>query len=836
MRRRLRLFFIVSGIIAGFLLVLWFVLAWYIQQHKKELLQSITQQLNKNIQGSLQIEDMEPSFLVTLPYFSVRLKNVSLHDSMWTYHHHDLLTAGKIYVQLNPLSLLKRKPTIHQVTISDGSMYLFTDSTGYTNAYLLQRKDTTAIKSKNQAVFNRLLLEDMKVVYDDRIKHKLFDFDIDKLSGKIEYNDSGWVLKTLVKARIKQLTFNTGKGSFLKNKYLTLNVAFDYNYAAKILKMPEQALYLDEHLYHTSAQFTFKDVPQFEISVRTKQIMFRDAASLTAPNISRRFDSFDFAKPVDVNTLIKGHMAYKDTPLVIVKWHIRNNTMYTPAGNIEKCSLDGSFTNEVIPGAHHTDYNSELNISHLTGVFQGVPFSADTVHVNNLKTPILFTHIKSSFPIRQLNILTGSATVNFDAGKADADIIYKGGISEDDTTHPYIKGYARIENAGITYLPRNTVFTNVNALLLFDGTDLSIKNVRLTSGQSTLAMEGTVANFLNLYFNAPDKILVNWNIRSHFINLTEFSSFFKKRKTYANPIVRHYQKLRIIRKLDVVLDACNVSMQVQVDKLLYSTFAASNINANILLTHSGINVQHILLSHAGGTLSLAGNINQVTKGTRTVDIHALINKVKIDQTFFAFDNFGQDAIKDQNIKGTLTAKIDLAGTMDENAKILHNSMLGTVDFQIDNGALINFEPLENLSKYIFKKRNLAYVTFGSVKNKLTIDKDKIIIPSMLVHTSALNFKLDGVYAPPRGTNINMEVPLRNPKEDSVAMSHGVSDKGWQKGIILYLKATNGDDGKLKIGWDRSKGVLKNAGKEERMERKEKRKERREERKAKRIRK
>ncbi len=834
MRRRLRLFVIVSSSVAGFLLVLWFVLAWYIQQHKKELLNSITQQLNKNIQGSLQIEDMEPSFLVTLPYFSVRLKNVSLHDSMWTHHHHDLLTAGRIYVQLNPLSLLQRKPTIHQVTISNGTMYLFTDSTGYTNAYLLQRKDTTGIKARNPAVFKRLLLEDMRIVYDDKIKHKLFDFGIDKLSGKIEYNDTGWALKTLVKTRIRQLTFNTNKGSFLKNKYLTLNVVFDYNYAAKTLQMPTQALYLDDHLYRTSAVFTFTDVPQFEINVQTKQIMFRDAAGLTAPNIAHHFDSFDFAKPVDVNTIIKGHMAYRDTPLVIVKWHIRNNTMFTPAGNIEKCSLDGAFTNEAVAGGNHTDYNSELNISHLTGVYQGVPFSADTVHVSNLKIPTLYCHIRSAFPIRQLNMLTGSETVNFDGGKAEADIVYKGGITEDDTTHPYIKGYARIEDAGITYLPRNTVFTNVNALLLFDGTDLFIRDVHLKSARSTLAMNGTVRNFLNLYFNSPNKILVDWNIKSPFIDLTEFSSFFKKRKTYANPIVRHYQKLRIIRKLDVVLDACNVSMQVQVDKLLYRTFAASNINANILLTHSGINVQHITLAHAGGTLSMSGNIDQLNQGTRSVNIHALINKVYIDQTFLAFADFGQDAIKHQNIQGILTAKIDLEGTMDENARILHNSMQGTVDFQIDNGALINFEPLQNLSKYIFKKRNLAYVTFGSVKNKLIIDKDKIIIPSMLVHTSALNFKIDGVYSPPKNTDINMEVPLRNPKEDSLAASHGSLKKGWQKGIILYMKATNSDDGKLKIGWDRSKGLLKNAGKEERMERKEKRKERREQRRSKHI--
>ncbi|MDR3681002.1 MAG: AsmA-like C-terminal region-containing protein [Flavipsychrobacter sp.] len=829
MPRKLRTFFFVSGIVTALLVMIWFVLAWYIQEHKKELLQDITRQLNKNIQGSLHIEDMEPSFLVTLPYFSVRLKNVSLRDSMWEHHHHDLLTARRIYVQLSPLSLLKGKPTIHEVNVNDGTIYLFTDSTGYTNSYLLQRRDSTAIKSKNQAVFNKLVLEDMKIVFEDNVKHKLFHFDVDKLSGKIEYYSSGWVLKTLIKARIKQLTFNTAKGSFLKDKYLTADVQMHYDYASKTISMARQPLYLDEHLYEAKLQIAFTGVPKFEIDVSTKQIKFRDAALLTAPNISHHFDSFDLAKPADVNAIIKGNMVYRDTPLVVVQWHIKNNTLYTPIGNIERCSLDGSFTNEVVAGGNHTDYNSELNISQLKGVYQGVPFSADTVHVSNLKVPVLYCHIKANFPIQQLNTLTGSETVSFDAGNADADIIYKGGVSEDDTTHPYIKGYARIDKAGITYLPRNIAFSDVYALLQFDGSDLYIKNVRLRSGQSSIAMDGAVGNFLNLYFNSPDKILVNWNIRSPFINLNEFSSFFQKRKSYRNPIVRHYQKLRIIRKLDVVLDACNVDMQLQVSHLAYRTFAASGISANVLLTRSGIDVKYVNLSHAGGTINVSGNIVNQPAGNRSMDIHAMVNGVKIDQLFYAFANFGQNAIDAKNIKGNLTAKIDLAGLLNENAKIIPNSMQGKVAFQIDNGALIHFEPLENIGKHAFKKRNLSYVTFGSIKDELTIDHDKIIIPPVLLRTSVMNMRVDGVYAPPKNTDINLEVPLRNPKEDSAELNSKKGEKNWQKGLVLFLKATNGDDGKLKIGWDRKKGVLKNTNKEDRMERREQRQKRRAER-------
>ena len=827
MQQWLRTTLKIAGALISVLLLIWLGLAWYIKDHKKEILEKITSQLNKNINGTLQIEEMEPSFILSLPYFSVSLKNVSLYDSMYKYHHHDLLQASDVYVQIDPLSLLKRKPNIHQVTIKQGTVYIFTDITGYTNAYVLRKKDIVTAKSKNQTVFDRLSLEDIKFVYENKVKNKLFQLDIESLHGRIKYHNYGFELITNIKTNIKQLCFNTTKGSFLQNKYLEAPLNLYYSDTGHVLKIPEQTINIDEHPFRLEAAFSFSPIsPQFTISISTKQIRFRDAASVTAPNIGHKFDSFDFKKPVDVSITVQGKMMYKDTPLVKVEWHIKNNTLTTPAGNITNCSMTGSFTNEVIKGGGHTDGNSEINISHMEAVYAGVPFKADTVHVFNIKKPVLYCHIRSSFQVQQMNDLLASNTIRFDNGTADADIIYQGGITEDDTVRPYINGYARIKNGGITYLPRALAFNNVNALLRFDGNDLFINNVQLKSGQSTMAMTGKVGNFLNLYFNSPDKILIDWSISSPFINVNEFSSFFTKRKNTVNTTARYNKKLKLAAKLDEMLSACNVRMQLRVNKVIYRTFAANTINADITLTRSGMIVQNVSLQHAGGSLNVSGAIGDL-RYRKQFNIHAQVNKVKVDQLFYAFNDFGQDAIGNKNLKGALTAVIDMTGVMDENSKIVPNSMQGKVKFQLDNGALINFAPLENVSKYAFKKRNLSYLSFGSIKDELTIDREKITIAPMVVRTSAINFKIDGVYAPPKNTDINLEVPLRNPKEDSLELNDQNRDmSNWQKGIIIYLKATSDDNGKLKIGWDRSKGLIKNTNKEARQERREKRRERR----------
>src|SRR5690606_25741448 len=90
---------IVLYVAAAFLLLLiagWIVAAWYINSHKKELLHEITSSVSEQIDGNFQIKDMEPALLTGFPHISVRLKDVSLSDSMYQHHKKNLLELKSV--------------------------------------------------------------------------------------------------------------------------------------------------------------------------------------------------------------------------------------------------------------------------------------------------------------------------------------------------------------------------------------------------------------------------------------------------------------------------------------------------------------------------------------------------------------------------------------------------------------------------------------------------------------------------------------------------------------------------------------------------------------------
>lgn len=74
---------------------------------------------------------------------------------------------------------------------------------------------------------------------------------------------------------------------------------------------------------------------------------------------------------------------------------------------------------------------------------------------------------------------------------------------------------------------------------------------------------------------------------------------------------------------------------------------------------------------------------------------------------------------------------------------------------------------------------------------------------MYIESSALNMHVEGIYALGNtGTDLNIDMPLRNPKKDELVENDEIRHERNMKGIVLHLKAVDDEDGKLKIKWNR----------------------------------
>jgi len=796
----------IFAVLIVLILLIYVAVALYVNANNKSLLASITKELNKNLNGTMRIGSMDPTFLKGFPGVSLALKDVVLRDSLWNTHQHDLLKAKELDVSVNLFGLLSGNVQISKIGISNSSIYLFTDTNGYSNTSVFkkkQHKDKPADEGSAPAEINKFVLNNVDFVVDNKKGNKLFHFLIDDLKGKIDYPfGGGWNADLKLKALAKSLAFNTLKGSFIKDRLLDGPFKVSYNESNGIVDVAPNKLLIGEDTFIIAGRFdTSKDNTDFTINIEAPNILWRSASANLAANITAKLNMFNLDKPIYAKCVLKGNMGPGGDPEINVEALIKDNVLTVPGGVIDDCSFKGLFTNNHIKGQGFNDENSVIKLYGFKGSYKEMPFSIDTAFINNLVKPIATGIFKSQFEIAKLNPVIGNETLSFSRGTANVNLAYKADIVDFKLNKPLVSGAIDIKDADISYIPRKLNFKNTSVLLNFTNNDLFIKNIRLQSGKSVVFMDGIVRNFLNLYYTAPEKILLTWKIRSPQVHLGEFLGFLGNRRSGAKG--KNKKKSTFSDDLNEVFDKSNVNMHVTVDKLYYNKFLATHANAELLLSESGISLKNGSVKHAGGSLKINGHLSQKGNLNRFT-MSTTLSNIDVRDFFYSFDNFGLTSLTSKNLKGYLFSKTNLSGGITDQGNLVANSIQGDLVFNLKRGALLNFDPLINVGKFAFPFRDLNNVTFDNLNGKFNIKGHKITISPMQINSSLLNMDIAGVYSLSTGTNIALDVPLRNPKKDVDITDVDEKKSRRMKGIVLHLLATDGEDGKIKIKLNRNR--------------------------------
>jgi len=793
-------------VVAAFIIVViltWLASAFYISRNKKEILSSILSQLNKNLTGEITATSMEPTLLKGFPGVSVSLNGVLLRDSLWAKHKHDLLKAQDIDVSLNVLSLIFGSVNINQITLNNASIYIYTDTAGYSNTSIFKSKSPTEkktdTKSSTDFAVKKIDFNQVNVIVDNQKRFKLFNFNIDQVQGRLKYPDSGWTGKIKLKTMVNSFAFNTRKGSFLKDKLLEGTLSAHYSKAEEAVFLDPEVLNIGEHPFKIGAKIDLAK-SGFAISIAVDQILFKEVALLLSPNISSKLLKFGIEKPIDIrgNIIDDGSGKYGD-PLIKVGIKVRDNVVTIPAGTLTATNFDGSFTNQDTVGGIIGDENSSIKFHNLRAKYFNAPLKIDTFTVNNLSRPIATGLVTSEFPLSNLNNSIGTNDFEFKNGTANLRLYCKADIDNFRFTKPVVSGKIQIANADILYIPRKLHLVKSALNINFNQNDLSIQNGHFQLGKSELNVDCQIANFANLYYTDPDKILVNLKMHSPQLYLNEFLPFLGPRTTKKKSRSTTSMK-SASKELSNVLEVSKMNIRLTVDKAIYDKFSAKNLDADISLRGEGIYFNKISVAHAGGLLSMNGNIIQET-ASNSFKINSKISHVSVSDFFYSFDNFGQKSITSKNLKGYLSSLVNISGRISHTGKVLPRSINGKVVFNLSNAALVNFEPMVKVGKFAFANRNLSNVEIKNLDGTLNVRGDKVDISPMQINSSAMNFNVKGVYALGTGTNVEMDIPLRNPKGDE-NLTRQEKRAARMKGIVLHLKAVDDDKGGIKIRWNK----------------------------------
>jgi hypothetical protein len=246
-------------------------------------------------------------------------------------------------------------------------------------------------------------------------------------------------------------------------------------------------------------------------------------------------------------------------------------------------------------------------------------------------------------------------------------------------------------------------------------------------------------------------------------------------------------------------------------QLTFRKFKATNFVGHVKLDNDKMEASPIRMDVANGKMELNFFLGNLFDDISPMKIDAQLINANIKEIFQHFNNFNQKTIHADNLTGSISAKIKFKADINDSYAVLGNTMEGNLDCRIVNGGLKDFEPMENMSNFLFKKRDFSDVQFAELHSNFTIQGTEMDIERMEIQSSVLSLFLEGRYSFVDSTSLSVQLPLSNLKKrhrDFKPQNIGTHVKAGPS-VYLHIYRDKDINSKIQIDYDPFKKWVRN---------------------------
>ncbi len=162
------------------------------------------------------------------------------------------------------------------------------------------------------------------------------------------------------------------------------------------------------------------------------------------------------------------------------------------------------------------------------------------------------------------------------------------------------------------------------------------------------------------------------------------------------------------------------------------------------------------MNTAGGSVSMSGYFDGSDSSQIYLRSQMDLTDIELEAFLLKFDNFGQDYLVSDNLKGRVSGRITSKLHLHPDLVPILRDSDAHIELQIVEGSLQQFAPLEALASY-FQDRNLRNVRFDTLRNTLDLAQGALSIPTMTINSSLGFIEMEGKQAIEGNMDMNYQV-------------------------------------------------------------------------------
>jgi hypothetical protein len=773
------------------------ILAGYI--YRDEIKNYIISEINNEIDVKVNLSSAELSVFRKFPYVSVLLNEVvALTGKGFSRYEFSginadtLFTASRIYLQFNILDILHEDYRLRRVHAVNGTFNILVDKRGRVNYRIFKE---TAGGFDNSFTFGL-----------DGVKISNFTWKYLNLSKKI--HSSGVIRDVTLKGNFSLNNFSLNSLStvfidsfnregidYAKKLEIVSRLILDVRDSVYTIKRGE--LSLNNLKFTTGGSLTFGSKNILNLQVTGEKLDIKTLLSIL-PFDSKEIEKMAPAGKAELLAKFRGEISSTKVPSIHAAYKISNGSVNLEGLNkyLNGISIKGTYSN----GSQHDAATSRIVLNEYS-VSYGKNLLAGKLTIDNFINPFLSATLSGTILVKELSDFVKIEGLKLEQGTLYPDLSVN--IQFDsfkDFSIQSVPSKGLNGKISFTTISGKTPFSAIPLDLLEGSISLEgetwFPEIKLKLGRNKISAKLAVNYFWDYLIGKPVIPELLGEIASEFISIPDLIP-------ESDPQIETDYHLP---------DSIVMNLHCTSDSFAYGKFLASDLETTFSYKPGILNVTGLKLKTMKGKISVSGIIVSDDKKQMLLRTSGELKNIDIHKLFETFSNFGQSFIISDNLKGLATGKFDFSATLNSKLELLTKNLAAQSDLVIEEGELINFEPITELSSFV-ELSELKHIKFSTLKNSILIRDEKVFIPQMDINSSAFNLSISGIH----GFDNYFEYKLRlNLSEILAGKAKKAKKENEEFGIIeageagntnLYLSVSGTPDN-YKIRYDKKEAIGK----------------------------
>jgi len=783
---------------------------------KGQIIEVVKNEANKNLNAKVDFSDFGLSLFKSFPNFTLELEDLTV-VGIDDFENDTLANIKSLEVSINFLSVIKGESyEVKSISIVQPFVQLLILDDGTANWDIAKgdgaEEEAVAEESEESSPFSlslrKLRITNARFLYIDlETKTEMYAVGLNHtLSGDLTADHTTLNTNT----SISDLTLLSEGVKYLNKANLDFKAGIDadllnskYSFRKNELKLNNLFLAFNGYLKMLEKDY------ELDIDFAASKSDFKNFLSLIPAIYAKDFEGIKTTGKLAFDGFVRGVYTENSLPSFNVNLKVDDASFKYPdlPGSVENINIDVNASN---PGGDEDNTLIEIRKLHLEMAEN--PVDVVMIMKTPVSDPFIDGHVQGVVNLAKVKDVYPLEVDEELSGEFTANVFLKGNMSSiENEKYQDFKAIGSLLLQGMSYqsqdLPKGIEIKN--AQLNFSPAYLHLVDFNSSIGESDLAAEGKITNYMAYIFN-DEMIKGNFNTRSNYFNMNDLMP--------ENEEEISAEESTDTLQMSVIKVPANIDFYLSstFGKIIYDEMEMTDVVGAVRIRDEKVILNNLKMKLLDGSMTVNGLYTTANPEMPEVDFDLDIVDFNIQKSFKTFEVMGVLAPVAKHASGTFSTKMDYFAGLDqemmpvlstttgkgnlttsrlklENVKALNKiasalKMNQLKDIDLDRVNL-SFEFIDGkvyTKPFDIKYKNITGVVFGTTSFEKEIDYDmNLNIPRSEFGQQA-NDVLNGLVsqAQSKGVNVN----LANEVSVDIKIEGTVSDPKVKTGLKEVTKS------------------------------------------------